>query len=507
MTASIDRLLGNQAPRLKNYPEWDDDALADRGLIFIEKIGIDLLPWQQDFLHRSLRKKNGRWSASQVGLVIPRQSGKTVVLEARELIGLFILNERIFHTSQQAKTSTESWNAMCGYIAEVPELKAMLFGRPKHGGEEVSVKLKSKTNPDVEGAFIRYIARSPNSGRGFREIDLVMCDEAYALSEVENMAFGPAQSSAPNPQKWLTSSAGTDDSLILSAMREAGISDPCPNPKLLYGEWSLPEGSDPTDRSLWPIAKPSLGMPYCNVETLEDQFHDMTMTGKLAPFAREHMGMWNDPMMNSVIDLKAWQERTEWDVDGRAPEIPVDWTVACLDVAPDRSSWSAVIAGMRPDGRHHVEVVSNESGSTKGILPLFQRLRASSSPPKAVAVQAGGRAGDFGPELEQIGFKVTYFGSKEIANSTGQFEDDIVGGKLSHLDDPFLFDGLAGATKYQIGGDEEKSGGWGWLRKNSAVDITGIVACSYANRLLTLESVEQTLTKKAPGRLLISGDY
>lgn len=500
-------LIGCQTPRLFHYPDTSfplfNSSLADDAVDLAELAGYEFLPWQEDYFRRSFGMGRDRWVARDVLMVITRQQGKTLgLLEPRELVGLFLLNERIFHTSQQAKTNTQAWLSLRNRIQSVPDLMEMIEGT-RNGGEEVSIKRRKLKFGDIggrvgdEGGFVRYIARSKDSGRGFTAMDLVVYDECYALTDVELGALSPTQSASRNPQTWFVSSAGTEDSEVLARIRDLAIEGA--DPKLLYGEWSLPEGSDPTNRDLWPVAKPSLGAVFCSLENLESDFMKMD----LKEFAREHMGMWDDPRMNSVIDLDAWDACKELDVaEGVAPEIPVDWTVACLDVAPDRSSWSAVIAGMRPDGRHHVEVVSNESGSTKGILPLFQRLRASSSPPKAVAVQAGGRAGDFGPELEQIGFRVTYFGSKEIANSTGQFEDDIVGGKLSHLDDQFLFDGLAGATKYQIGGDEEKSGGWGWLRKNSAVDITGIVACSYANRLLTLESVDQTLTKKKRGRML-----
>lgn len=506
MTAALDSgLIGCQTPRLFNYPDTSfplyNSSLADDAVDLAELCGYELLPWQEELIRQAFgRDARARWVARDVLLVITRQQGKTFLLEIRELAGLFLLNERIFHTSQQAKTNTQSWLSLKNRIESVPDL-ADLIERPRNGGEEVSIKRRRLRNGDIggrageEGGFVRYISRNKDSGRGFTKIDLVVYDESYALTDVELGALAPTQRAARNPQTWFVSSAGTEDSEVLARIRDAGIQHI--DPHLLFAEWSLAEGSDPTNRDLWPIAQPSLGAEFCQIENLQSDFVKMD----LAEFAREHMGMWDDPRMNSVIDLDAWDARTEPDVDGVPPEIPVDWIVAALDVAPDRSSWSATICGKRPDGRHHGEVVAHESGGTTGILPTFQKLRLSSQAPRAVAVQAGGRAGDFGPELEQIGFKVVYFGSREIANATGQLEDDVTGGKLSHLDDPFLFDGLAGATKYQIGGDEERSGGWGWLRKNSAVDITGIVAFSYANRLLTLESVEETLTKKKRHRM------
>lgn len=489
-------LAGYQTPRLSHFPSQLANhptffsSLADDAIDLADLAGLELLPWEELIVRESLGERtDGLWSAATVCLIVPRQNGKNVCVYARQLAGLFLLGEQIVHTAHEFATADDAWKQLKELI-ESCDLDDEMIHPHLHGGANVSLRHSN-------GGFIRYRARGNGAMRGLTKIGLFIADEAFAVTGQQMGAAKPIMQAADKRQLWLTSSAGFDESEVLKSFRDQGMAGS--NPRLLFGEWSCPERSDPTDRENWKMANPSLGASFCTWEAMEENFNDLPVD----QFAREHLGMWDDPYVNAVIDLNAWDACKEEDVaEGVAPEIPVDWTVACLDVAPDRSSWSAVIAGMRPDGRHHVEVVSNESGSTKGILPLFQRLRASSSPPKAVAVQAGGRAGDFGPELEQIGFKVTYFGSKEIANSTGQFEDDIVGGKLSHLDDPFLMDGLKGATKYQIGGDEEKSGGWGWLRKNSAVDITGIVACSYANRLLTLESVDQTLTKKKRGRML-----
>lgn len=131
---------------------------------------------------------------------------------------------------------------------------------------------------------------------------------------------------------------------------------------------------------------------------------------------------------------------------------------------------------------------------------MMQRLIASSKPPRAVAVQAAAQAGGLYAELEQIGYKVHMLTPQEVAAATAKFYDDVVSGQLTHLDDESLIQGLSGATKYPIGKVEH--GGWGWMRKGTNVDITGIVACSYANRILTLEAAEETLTKKKRYRMV-----
>lgn len=399
----------------------------------------------------------------------------TQLVEMRELVGLFLLNERIFHTSQQAKTNSQAWLSLTGKIDSIPDL-ADEFLPHKNGGEEVSVRLKS-------GGFVRYIARSPNSGRGFTGMDLVVYDEAYALSDPELGALNPTQSAARNPQTWYTSSAGTDSSEVLSRLREAGVSGS--DSSLLYGEWSLPEGSDPTDRSLWPVAKPSLGSPYCSWRNLEADFVSLSVPD----FAREHLGMWDDPAMSSVIPFELWKACA---VEFEGVNPIVGDRVVSLDVGPQLEWGSIVGAGFDEQGRSHVEVVKRGDG-TDWVLSTFQKMFASDSRPIAVGVQAGGKAAMFGPELEQIGFRVVYLSQQEVARATARFETDVADGSLTHFDDPFLLQGLGGADKYRIG-DPDRGGGWGWLRRSTSVDITGIAAASFANHLLTLVSVEQTLS-------------
>lgn len=402
----------------------------------------------------------------------------TQLIEMRELVGLFLLNERIFHTSQQAKTNTQAWLSLTSKIDSIPDL-AEEFLPHKNGGEEVSVRMRS-------GGFVRYIARSPNSGRGFTEMDLVVYDEAYALSDPELGALNPTQSASRNPQTWYTSSAGTSSSEVLSRLREAGMAGV--DPSLLYGEWSLPEGSDPTDRSLWPVAKPSLGSPFCSWRNLESDFLALSVPD----FAREHLGMWDDPAMNSVIPFDAWDACTV-EFEGVSPIVGD--RVVCVDVGPQLEWGSIVGAGLDAEFRTHVEVVKNDVG-VDWVLPTFKRMSVSQNRPVAVCVQAGSRASMFGPDLEQLGFKVVYFSQQEVARATSRFESDVFERALTHFDDPVLKSGLGGADKFSIG--DPARGAWGWLRRSTSVDITGIVAASYANHLLTLVSVEQTLN--APKR-------
>lgn len=490
-----DGLIGYQTPRLEHYPAYFT-TLGDDAIDISAVAGINLLPWEEMVVRKSMGQNiDSRWSAKSVLLIAPRQNGKNVCVYARQLAGLFLLGERIMHSAHEFDTARDAFRELITFIGNCEELEDECITPHKTGAAEMSIR--HKTNK----GFIHYVARGKNAKRGRTKIDLMVLDEAFALEDVMMGSLSPLQQASMNPQTWFTTSAGTEDSEVLIRMRERGKflhSNPDPGASLMLAEWSCEEGSDPHDFENWKRSNPSLGVRgICPVDYLREDYETKM---SLQQFAREHLGMWDDPAMNSIIDLTAWKDRTVED----APDDGMTRAI-CVDVSPDRQRGSIAIAEWWPDGRRHVEVVESDSG-TKWIIPTAQKLLTSSNPPKVCAVQLGGQAGSFGPELEQIGYKVLYFGTTDIAHATMQFQDDIYGGKITHIDDPSLLAGLAGASKYNIG-NPDFAGGWGWLRKSTAIDITGIVACSYANRALTLEGVEETLNVKKPGRLLISGNY
>lgn len=479
---AVSELLGSQTPRLSNFPLYHT-TLGDDAIDLAELAGLRLLPWQELLIRASLGEgssEDANWAASNVCLITPRQQGKNFVVYVRELAGLFLLNERIIHTAHEFATADDAWKELKG-IVEGCDLDDECLHPHLHGGAEVSIRHRN-------GGFIRYRARGNGSMRGITRINMVVADEAFALDDRQMGSFKPIMQAADRRQLWLTSSAGFDTSEVLSRFRQQGIDGT--NSRLLFAEWSCPEGSDPNDRENWKIANPSLGVPgVAPLEAIEDSY----MTLAVQEFAREHLGMWDDPAMTSVIPFDAWEACTV--PLGEISPIVGD-RVACLDVAPQMEWGSIVGAGWDVEGRSHIEVVKADKG-TDWVLPTFQRMIASEHPPIAVAVQAGAKSSMFGPELEQMGYEVMYLSQQEVGRATARFETDIADLSLTHYDDPHLKTGLGGADRYNIG-DPERIGHWGWLRRSTAVDITGIVAASYANHLLTLKSVEQTLS--APKR-------
>ena len=86
----------------------------------------ELMQWQADFLADSLavrRDDSTRFAATEVCCVVPRQNGKGSILEARQLAGLFVLNEPLqIHSAHEFRTASEHHLRISQLIEGCPDL-------------------------------------------------------------------------------------------------------------------------------------------------------------------------------------------------------------------------------------------------------------------------------------------------------------------------------------------------------------------------------------------------
>src|SRR5699024_1348732 len=96
------RRAGAQRHRGERVPAHEWSAAEDAAAL-MELVGKPLDDWQRHVLDGAMGERlDGRWTAFEVGLIVPRQNGKNVIIEARELAGLFILEDRvIIHSAHQ----------------------------------------------------------------------------------------------------------------------------------------------------------------------------------------------------------------------------------------------------------------------------------------------------------------------------------------------------------------------------------------------------------------------
>ena len=436
-------LAGAQLPRLSNVPDFTSSA-GEEAVELAASAGLVLDPWQRMVLDGALGERDGRWSAFEVGLIVPRQNGKGSILEALELAALFLPNPDdppplILHSAHEFKTSAEHFRRMRDLIERSPELVSRVrIVRTAAGSEAIELH---------SGARLRFVTRTGGSGRGF-SADLIVVDEAYNLTAEAMGAVLPTMSARPNPQVWYTSSAGMRTSEQLARVRARGSTPG--DPSLAYFEWSAEDGCDLDSREAWAQANPALGIRIPE--------HFVAAERAALPdeqFGRERLGLWAAHDVREAIPYDLWLSLA-------APETPPPSApVFAVATAPDRS-WSAISAAWRrSDGRVHV-ILSDYQPGASWVKPRVDELRARYGCQVIVDTASRGLLAD-----------VTEPSVAEQAQAHNALSDAVLARGISHGNEPALNTAVRAAL-WRPSGDTRI------LERKGSADISPLAAAALA---------------------------
>ena len=297
-------MIGCQEPRIRVEPPRSRSDGEDAALL-MEAYGCRLDPWQRSVLDCWLgRDERGEYNVTSAGLAVPRQNGKNVCLEARELFGLIALGEHILHTAHQVVTSKKSFRRLAAIFTDRrhPEMMAMVKNIRWTNGEE-SIEL-------INGGAIEYATRSRERGRGFDGVSLLVYDEAQELTDdqMEAVMATLAASSTDTRQIIYTGTPPYPGCPGEAFRRRRVICTEDPGAHDAWHEWSIEAASVDAihldDRALWAAANPALGLRLTESFTAEE-LRTLPADG----FARERLGWWSPVLAHAIdyaIDAAVW---------------------------------------------------------------------------------------------------------------------------------------------------------------------------------------------------------
>jgi hypothetical protein len=467
-------VLGEQRPRISRLPVYKA-SVGPKAVALADMAGLELDDWQQWCLINGLGKReNGSLSAFEICIILARQNGKTALIEARELAGLFLLGEElIIHTSHEYKTAEESFRRMEYLIRNTPEFDRRTISIRTAAGE-LGFELDT-------GQRLRYLARSRSSGRGFTCNCLVL-DEAMILDAGMMGATEPTLSTIPNAQIWYAGSAGIKgkSSQLASLRRRAADPDETKNLRLFFAEWSIDphneycdpgctEHDDPSTLESVAKANPALG-----IRISEEFINDERESMKDIPgeFEREVLSVGEYPSPDDawLVVRELWWNNTE---DAATDSPRLMHPIFAIDVNPERTRAVIAVCGLRTDGKVGIETVESRAGMS-WLVDRAVEINDKHRPHRWI-IDPVSEAGSFIDDLEKRGLRIEKITARDVTYASGMVFDGLRDGWLWHLGkETALRKALAGATKRDL------AHSWAWDRKNSAVDISPLMAITTA---------------------------
>ena len=363
--------MGKQVPSVRIAPDYTDTDGRDASML-LSFGGFDLDPWQDNTIDDWMATRNGLWICRTCGLSIPRQNGKTGLLEGRAAAGMIIHNEQVLYTSHLQKTSTETFEELASFF-DSPKIRKYLKDIKTALGRE-QIVLKS-------GARIKFLARTRNGGRG-QHGDTLIFDEAQELDANSQASFIPAISASQNPQVIYagTPPDGESDGEVFRGIRKKALDGGTTS--TAWTEYSVPEIGDPSDRQRWADTNPALGRRIL-ITTIEGEYEQMPPD----TFARERLGWWTPVVEHKEIYAISAEV---WDACADTSPKPDGKTAYGVKFTADGSEVSLCGAVIAPNGYARVELIDRRP-TGMGVQWLAEWLNARYD--RACCVVIDGRNG------------------------------------------------------------------------------------------------------------------
>ena len=448
-------------PRIGTERDLAYDTLGGDAAAFAEAVwGEPWYEWQRYVADVGLEvDERGRMRYPVVVCVVPRRAGKSRLSFGVSLYRAIDPGSFTWYTAQDGKNAAAKFR-----LELMPTLRssplAERFGiRSAAGNEHVQI--------DGGGVF-KLFAPTAEQVHGF-DGDCVVIDEAWSF----DMSKGQALEAAARPagitrggsfQLWIVSAGGDESSTWLDHWQSLGRAG---TPGVAYFEWSADAGADdydPYDPATIEAAHPAVAEGRIPVEAILEQ----AATMERDVFERSYLGVWARPSERVLqrIDPIKWAACAN--PDATADAAPV--YAFGVDVAQDRES-AAIVAAGRDGTRVVVETIDTAPG-VDWVVPAVRRLHAR-RPGVPIYLDALSCASVVA-ELKRSRTPVTVTSASDMAAACAVLVDLVNGGNLEHRDHPGLDAAVAAASTRKV------RDGFAWSRRDSALDISPLVAATVA---------------------------
>lgn len=485
---------GSSTPKLSEvarhvvFPKGITETVWPRVEAKCAEFGISFDLWQQGVGTIALGlDKSGKYAATVGGVVlsIGRQVGKTFLV-GMIIIALCVLfpNMTVLWTAHRTRTSSMTFTTMKGMVRRKkiwPHVRAV---RSTNGEQEIAFS---------NGSRIMFGAREAGFGRGFDAVDIEVFDEAQILTEKALEDMVPATNASRQETGALLFFMGTpprpsDPGDEFTNRRLKALSGKAKN--MVYVEFSADDTADPDDQEQWAKANPSFPSrtPVESMERMREQLTDDDS------FKREALGIWDAVDSHRVIDEESWARQAD------SSSMPIERLSIGVDVAPGRRMSSVSLAGLRADGRWHVELYDHRKG-VDWVIPWIVSKAEKNRLHSVVLDEVSGLVEKRRDRFYLVGTDVVVTlaaaEGRDMAIASAKFFDSVMDGSLFHTDQPQMNVALSVASKRPL------AGGWAWNRKDEQSDITPVVSATLALWGAQAENVKRPTRRSSERRAVM----
>lgn len=338
---SLPNRYGVQTPTYRIAPTYLNTEL--RAVRLMKAGGLLLDPWQAEILSDWMAyNAEGKWVCKTCGGSVPRQNGKSLLVQGRADVGMLTRGENVIYTAHLQKTATETFEEMASFFDSQALRKYVKDIKTALGREQIIL---------TNGGRVKYLARTRNGGRG-QHGDLLIFDESQELDESQQASFIPAISASLNPQ---TIYVGTppdtvENGVVFRKIRGTALDGKTKT--TAWFEFSVESIGDVSDVDRWFATNPALNRRIL-LTTIEGELEQMPED----TFARERLGWWT-PITQQKVDLAI--DADVWNTCASDERKPEGKTAYGVKFSPDGSEVCLCGAVIADDGVARISLIERK---------------------------------------------------------------------------------------------------------------------------------------------------
>ena len=427
-------------------------------------LGKPLMPWQYMAakLITERTPDDTRWRYPTVIITVPRQSGKTTLLDALYTQRCVTRpGTQVWMTAQTGKDATARWKDLQRLVANSP-LGNWTTARFSAGSSSLSF-------PMTEAAISPF-APTPTAIHGYTISDAAI-DEGFAFDDETGAALlgavNPAMATIEDAQLIIISTAGNPESTWLKNWVDKGRqATKEKNANIGYLEYSSQDGSIDFH--------PALGWTISREKLLEARESGLPP----AEWKRAYLNNWVENISEPLCD-PAWWDSTNND---RPPQPASGQLIAVsYEVAYDRSRATIVACWESDDGIAHQRIVAQGPG-TGWLIEALDETLDTLGPAAVLVADDGGESRQITDALAKRGTPVRTLGARDFTAACsawlGRLHDHTLDHPSYTRPDDSVRAGLLCAQTRTLGD------GWAISRRHSTGPVDALIASIVALRVI-----------------------